>query len=115
MNSSVAIPRPPYAIGPIAVLVALIVVFAFGAVSGYLVRPSSPAAPPTRATQTSLTACPNGAHVAVFYTARTWGCVAGQSALELSRCAQQRFTSLTVVFTAGTPRPSGAVPFRSIQ
>lgn len=114
MSTSVAIPRPPSAIGPVAILVALIAVFAFGAVSGYLVRPASPAAP-ARATQTLMTACPNGTHVVVFYTARTWACVAGQAALRGGRSAQQRFTSVTVVFTAGTGRPSGAVPFRSIQ
>lgn len=74
MSTSVAIPKPPYAIGPLPVLVALIAVFVFGALSGYLIRPSSVAAPAPSA-QHAATACPSGTHVVVWYTARTWACV----------------------------------------
>lgn len=69
MSTSIAIPRPPYAIGPVAILVALIAVFVFGALSGYLVRPTTAAAPARAAS-----ACPVGTHAVVWYTARTWAC-----------------------------------------
>ncbi|HEV2217077.1 MAG TPA: hypothetical protein VGV88_05825 [Candidatus Dormibacteraeota bacterium] len=72
MSTSVAIPRPPYAIGPVAILIALIAVFVFGALSGYLVRPSTAPAAPQAAS-----ACPVGTHAVVWYTARSWACVEG--------------------------------------
>ena len=70
MSTSVAIPRRPYAIHPVAILVALIAVFVFGALSGYLVRPSTAPAAPRAAS-----ACPVGTHAVVWYTARSWACV----------------------------------------
>ena len=80
MNLSVAIPKPPYSIGALPVLVALVAMFALGAVSGFLVRPASLApAAATAAQQHAATACPAGTHVVVWYTARTWACV-GDSA-----------------------------------
>jgi hypothetical protein len=73
--SSIAVPKPPYALGALPVLVALVAVFVLGALSGYLIRPSSAAAPaPT--VQHAATACPAGTHVVVWYTAHTWSCVA---------------------------------------
>ena len=63
--------RPTYSIGVLPVLAALITVFVLGALSGYLVKPSSAAAPAASA----ATACPAGTHVVVWYTARTWACV----------------------------------------
>ena len=71
--------RPTYTIGILPVLAALITVFVLGALSGYLVKPSSAAAPATRAA-TAATACPAGTHVVVWYTARTWACVSGSDA-----------------------------------
>ena len=76
MTTSLVLPKPPYAIGALTVLVALIAVFILGALSGYLVRPSSAAAP---ARQTAVSACPAGTHVTVWYTARTWACVSDAS------------------------------------
>ena len=71
--------RPTYTIGILPVLAALITVFVLGALSGYLVKPSSAAAPAARAA-TAATACPAGTHVVVWYTARTWGCVSDAAA-----------------------------------
>jgi hypothetical protein len=74
--SSIAVPKPPYSIGALQVLVALVIVFVLGAASGYLIRPSSAAAPAPAAVTHTATACPAGTHVVVWYTARTWACVA---------------------------------------
>jgi hypothetical protein len=74
MNTTAALPRPPYAIGALPVLAALIAVFVLGALSGYLIKPSSAAAPAPAAVH-AATACPSGAHAVVWYTARTWACV----------------------------------------
>ena len=73
MNSSIAIHKPPYSIGALPVLVALVAVFVFGALSGYLVRPAVPSAP---SAPRAVSACPTGMHAEVWYTARTWACVA---------------------------------------
>jgi hypothetical protein len=72
--STIAVPKPPYALGALPVLVALVAVFVLGALSGYLIRPSSLAAPAV-VQQHAATACPAGTHVVVWYTARTWACV----------------------------------------
>ena len=74
MNTNIALPKPPYSIGALPLLVALVAVFVLGALSGFLVRPSSAAAP-APAAQHAATACPANTHVVVWYTARTWACV----------------------------------------
>jgi len=71
--------RPVYSIGILPVLVALITVFVLGALSGYLVRPTTAAAPGPAAKH-SATTCPTGTHVVVWYTARTWACVSDATA-----------------------------------
>ena len=73
MNSSIAIPKPPYSIRALPVLVALVAVFVFGAVSGYLVRPAGTSAP---SAPRAVSACPAGMHAEVWYTAHAWSCVA---------------------------------------
>lgn len=77
--SSIAVPKPPYALGALPVLVALVAVFVLGALSGYLIRPSNAAAPAPAAAQQAATSCPAGTHVVVWYTARTWACVADET------------------------------------
>jgi len=76
MSMSVAKPNPQFSIGALPVLVALITVFVLGALSGYLVKPSSTVASPSASQrQSAATACPAGTHVMVWYTAHTWACV----------------------------------------
>lgn len=75
MSANVAIPRPPYAIGTLQVLVVLVAVFLLGALSGYLVKPA-PRVPTTGVTQQRVeAACPSGTHVVVWYTAHASACV----------------------------------------
>lgn len=72
MATSVALRRPSFSPTWVAMLAALFLAFAFGGASGYLVKALNTPAPTTiRVTA----ACPAGTHVAVWYTARTWGCV----------------------------------------
>jgi len=74
MNTSIALVKPPYSLGVVPVLVALLTVFLLGGASGYLVKGTAvPAAAPS--VPSASTACPSGTHVTVWYTARTWACV----------------------------------------
>jgi hypothetical protein len=76
MTTSIAVPKPPYSIGLVPLLAALLTVFALGGASGYLVH--APAASGVAAPR-SVSACPAGMHAEVWYTAHSWACVAGQS------------------------------------
>ena len=76
MTANIAIPKPPYSIGALPVLVALVAVFLLGGLSGYLVRPATAAPAAALAQQRPAAACPASTHVVVWYTARTWACVA---------------------------------------
>lgn len=71
MNASVALPKPPYVIGALPLLAALIAIFVLGAVSGYLVKPSSVSGSSPQA----VSVCPAGSHVVVWYTARVRTCL----------------------------------------
>jgi len=74
MTTSIAVPRPPYSIGVLPLLAALLMVFALGGASGYLVKAASvPAAAPSLAH--AATACPASMHAEVWYTAHAWACV----------------------------------------
>ena len=71
MTTSIAVPKPPYSIGVLPLLAALLTVFALGGASGYLVRTSAPVPSAPRA----AAACSAGTHAAVWYTAHAWACV----------------------------------------
>jgi hypothetical protein len=51
-------------------------VFAIGALGGYAVRAVT--TPVVAAAKPAVSACPAGSHVAVWYSARAWGCVSDQ-------------------------------------
>lgn len=76
MTTSIAFPKPPYSIGVVPLLAALLAVFALGGASGYLVHAPSASAPTV---QRAASACPAGMHAEVWYTAHAWACVAGQN------------------------------------
>lgn len=53
----------------------LLVAFSIGAGSGYAARSVTS---PTPAARPPVAACPQGTHPEIWYTARTWACVAGR-------------------------------------
>jgi hypothetical protein len=81
MLTSVVVRKPSLSIGALPSLIALLAVFFLGGVGGYLVRgPSTPAALAQPAAGSRPVAiCPDGTHVVVWYTARTWACVSDAS------------------------------------
>lgn len=72
MTTSIAVPKPPYSIGLLPLLAALLTVFALGGASGYLVHAPSASAP---SSQRAASACSAGMHAEVWYTAHAWACV----------------------------------------
>ncbi|GEM_PF-4955797 len=57
----------------IVLLAGLLLAFAIGAVSGYAAKTVTTT--PAAAVSRQATACPQGTHAVVWYTAKTWACV----------------------------------------
>jgi hypothetical protein len=82
MQTSVALRKSPIPIPLLSLLIALVMVFALGGVSGYLVKALVVPSGQTqqRAVLTAAQAlCPSGSHLVVWYTARVLTCAGGAS------------------------------------
>lgn len=56
----------------LALVVAVVLAFVVGAVSGYAARSLNPSGTLSSA---HAAVCPSGSHAVVWYTAKTWSCV----------------------------------------
>jgi hypothetical protein len=77
---SVVLPKPPFPIPVLSALIALVMVFALGGVSGYLVKALVTPSGETRqhaVVSAAQALCPSGSHLVVWYTARVLTCVGG--------------------------------------
>lgn len=72
MQASAILHRPLSSVTTIGVLIALLLAFALGAVSGYMAKAISA---PRAAAAVTAAVCPAGTHVAVWYSTKTWGCI----------------------------------------
>lgn len=82
MQTGVAIRKLSFPVPLLSLLIALVMAFALGGVSGYLVKTFAAAAGETRQHQVVSAAqalCPVGSHLVVWYTARVLTCVGGVS------------------------------------
>ena len=82
MLTSVALRQPPIPIPLLSLLIALVMVFALGAVSGYLVKALLAPSGKTQqrvAVTAAQALCPSGSHLVVWYTARVLTCAGGVS------------------------------------
>lgn len=80
MQTSATLRKPPIPIPVLSLLIALVMVFALGGVSGYLVKAlvSSSGQTQHRPVVTAAQAlCPSGSHLVVWYTARVLTCAGG--------------------------------------
>ena len=76
MDARLTLDTQSRSVRSVAALLVLLLAFAIGATSGYALKAmTSRAAAPVRA----AAICPAGTHVAVWYTAGSWGCVSNQA------------------------------------
>jgi hypothetical protein len=75
MDASVALHRRSFSFRSMAALLALLLAFATGGISGYAVRAMTTGA---YVQAQPSPACPLGTHVEVWYSAGSWGCVRDQ-------------------------------------
>jgi hypothetical protein len=82
MQTSVALRKPSFPVPLLSLLIALVMAFSLGGVSGYLVRTLATPISEARHQQVVSAAqalCPAGSHLVVWYTARVVTCAGGGS------------------------------------
>jgi hypothetical protein len=78
MDAGVTMDRRSFQLRSAAALLALLLAFAIGAISGYAAKSmTTRAAAPAQPAAT----CPPGTHLEVWYTAGAWGCVSNPPAV----------------------------------